>query len=67
MCGIADAYAQHRFAMKGDIAATLQLVRCMEMAEAYLFPRMMSRRILKAVPDKQVSSLRVYAAVVFGI
>jgi hypothetical protein len=67
MCGIAEAYAQHRFAMKGDIAATMQLVRCMELAEAYLFPRVLSRRILKAVPDKQVSSLRVYAAVVFGI
>ncbi len=66
LCGVDAAYCQHRFAMKGDIGATMQLVRCLELAEAYLFPRVMSRRILKAVPEKEVSSLRVYGALLFG-
>lgn len=67
MSSVAAAYCQHRFAMKGDIGATMQLVRCMELAEAYLFPKFMCRRILKELPDKQVSSLRVYSGVLFGV
>ena len=38
----------------------MSFVRCVEYLEAYLFPGFMSRRILKEVPGKEVSSLLVY-------
>ena len=59
--GIADAYAEHLFTLEGDIYKTMGFVRCVEFAEAYLFPRVWSGRILKEIPDKQLASLKVYA------
>lgn len=58
--GVADAYAAHLFFLEGDIYQTMSFVRCVEYLEAYLFPGFMSRRILKEVPGKEVSSLLVY-------
>ena len=58
---IADAYAEHLFTLEGDIYQTMSFVRVVEYAEAYLFPRIWSRRILREVPEKQTGSLRVYA------
>lgn len=58
--GVSEAYAEHLFALEGDIYQTMSFVRCVEYAEAYLFPRFWSGRILKAVPEKQVSALKVY-------
>ena len=58
---IADAYAEQLFTLEGDIYQTMSFVRVVEYAEAYLFPRIWSRRILREVPEKQTGSLRVYA------
>ena len=58
---IANAYAEHLFTLEGDIYKTMGFVRCVEYAEAYLFPRIWSRRILKEIPDKQIGALKVYA------
>ncbi len=58
---IADAYAEHLFTLEGDIYKTMGFVRCVEFAEAYLFPRIWSRRILKEIPDRQLAPLKVYA------
>lgn len=58
---IADAYSEHLFTLEGDIFKTMGFVRCVEFAEAYLFPRIWSGRILKEIPDKQLGSLKVYA------
>ena len=59
--GVADAYAAHQFTLEGDIYQSMSFVRCVDLLEAYLFPGFMSKRILKEVPDKQTSSLLVYA------
>lgn len=59
--GVADAYAAHQFYLEGDIYKTMSFVRCVEYIESYLFPKIMSSRILKEVPEKQLSSLQVYA------
>ena len=59
--GISDAYAEHLFTLEGDIYQTMSFVRCVEYAEAYLFPRFWCGRILKEVPEKQLSAVRVYA------
>lgn len=59
--GVSEAYAQHQFSLEGDIYQTMSFVRCVEYAEAYLFPKFWSSRILKEVPEKQLSALKVYA------
>ncbi len=65
--GVAQAYAQHRFTLQGDIAMTMSFVRCVDIAEVYLFPSFMTRRILKRIPKKQTSSLGVYRRILFGV
>lgn len=64
--GISKAYAEHRFALSGDIGQTMTLVRMIDIAESYLFPYIMTKRILREVPKKQMSSLRVYAMTFLG-
>ena len=66
MMGISRAYAEHRIVVKGDIADTMTLVRIIDIAEAYLFPHIMTRRILRSVPNKERSSLSVYRMVLLG-
>lgn len=62
--GVAASYARHGFVLKGDIARAMSVVRCMDLAEAYLFPRMISGRILKEVPKKRMGLLHTYLAVI---
>ena len=64
--GITEAYAQHRFMVKGDIAEIMSIVRCIELAEVYLFPKIITKRILRRVPGKQLGSFRVYCHSLFG-
>ncbi len=66
MMGISRAYAEHRISVKGDIGDTMTLVRIIDIAEAYLFPRIMTRRILKSVPMKERSTISVYRMVLLG-
>lgn len=58
--GIAQAYAQHRFTMRGSISDCMTLVRCVEMIEAYLFPKFIAQKILKELPQKKISTVSVY-------
>jgi hypothetical protein len=64
--GVSEAYAKHLFALEGDICQTMSFVQCVEYAEAYLFPHFWANRILKQVPEKQMSSLAVYARTLLG-
>lgn len=64
--GVAGAYSQHRFCLRGNVGDAMSFVRCVDLAEGYLFPGFWARRILKALPKKQVSSLRVYGAALLG-
>lgn len=65
--GIATAYSEHRFTLSGSIADTMALVRMIEIAESYLFPHFMTRRIMRDIPAKQTGSLRVYRKVLLGV
>ena len=65
--GIAGAYAAHAFILKGNINEAMGIVRVVDCVEGYLFPRFMSRRILKEVPKKQVPSLVVYLRLIPGV
>lgn len=63
--GIDQAYAEHRFTLKGDIAYGMTVVRCMHLVENYLFPKFITKKILKRMPQKEVSSFRIYMAAIF--
>ena len=63
---IGQAYCQHRFVLTGNINETMCLVRAIETAEGYLFPRVWNRRILKHRVEKQLPSLAVYGLVLCG-
>lgn len=64
--GVAGAYSQHRFCLRGNVSDAMSFVRCVDLAEGYLFPGFWAKNILKAIPKKQVSSLRIYGAALFG-
>lgn len=65
--GIAGAYAAHAFILKGNINEAMGIVRVVDRVEGYLFPRFMSRRILKEIPRKQVPTLVVYLRLIPGM
>lgn len=65
--GIAGAYAAHAFTLRGNINQTMGVVRIVDMVEGYLFPRFMTRRILKEVPKKELTTLAVYLRLIPGM
>lgn len=66
MEGISDAYARRSFTLQGNINSAMGFVRCLEIVEGYLFPAFWARRILKRLPDKEISSLSVYLFALLG-
>lgn len=64
--GIAQAYGAHAFSLHGDIGTAMELTRCVDVVEAYLFPGVMTKRILKKVPRREVNTLRVYLRILIG-
>ncbi len=66
MMGISRAYSEHRFQLKGDIGETMALVRIIDLAESYLFPSFMNKRILRSLPAKERSTLSVYRMAILG-
>ena len=65
--GVAKAYAEHRFTLKGEINQTMSLVRVIDLVEAYLFPKFITKNILKEVPKKEANMLRTYICVITNI
>lgn len=65
--GIAEAFSGHMMYVNGDFSKIMPLVRCMEQAERYLFPSFIGRRILKTLLPKKISSLRLYASILFSM
>lgn len=65
--GISGAYAMHGFTLKGDIAKTMSFARCVDILESYLFPKLITKRIMTAVPKKQTSSFLVYLNIIKNI
>ena len=52
--------------LKGNINETMCLVRAIEIAEGYLFPRVWNRRILKRKVEKRLPTIAVYALALCG-
>lgn len=66
------AYAQHRIFAKGDIGMVMSFVRCLDILEGHLFPRIINRLILRRKPKmgfkKQLIRLYIYLlAIPFGL
>ncbi len=64
--GLAGAYAAHSFSMRGEIATAMSFARCADLTEAYLFPKCISRRLLREVPKKEISSAGLYGRLLLG-
>ena len=64
--GVSKAYAEHRFTLKGEIGKAMSLVRCIDVVEAYLFPKLITKNILKEIPKKSMGLARCYGKVLFG-
>lgn len=57
---VAEGYAQRRMTMRGDITFGMSVVRVMLLVEAYLFPQLITRKIMQRVPERAVSMGRIY-------
>ena len=44
----------------------MPFVRCVDITEGYLFPDLLAKRILKRLPEKEVSTARVYGSILLG-
>lgn len=64
--GLAQAYTNHAFTLAGDVADVMKLARMVNIVEAYLFPRFITRRILTDIPPGEVCFLRVYGRIFRG-
>lgn len=71
--GIDVAYARHAMCARGDLSNTVSVVRVLNIAEAYLFPAFISRKLMKRLPAtplwrKQALRLKAYfIGVPFGL
>ena len=66
--GIDQAYAERRFALKGDLFAVgMPMVRCLYIVESYLFPKFIAKKILNRWPGRSSSAPVVYFHTIFGV
>ena len=64
MKSVLGAFAEHRATVKGDLALAMSLVRCLHIVEGYLFPDIMTRRILPRPAERHAGHLVAYGALV---
>ncbi|MDO5409699.1 MAG: hypothetical protein Q4F21_04510 [Lachnospiraceae bacterium] len=64
---VADAYSRHAFALAGDIGHAMSFARVVDRAEFYLFPGIITRRILKKQAKRQIPMLYLYLRIAAGI
>ena len=48
--GVPAAFAQHRMELKGETDIAMSLIRCLNIAQTYLFPRFIAKRIIRKLP-----------------
>lgn len=67
------AYAQHAMSARGDLSYTVSVVRVLDTVEAYLFPSIISKNLMKSLPPipfgrKHLLRLKAYTlGLLFGI
>jgi hypothetical protein len=62
LMGTEQGAAERRTIVKGDLTVALSLIRIINLVEVYLYPRIISRRLVKRVPKLNLKqhALRVY-------
>ncbi|MBN2839833.1 MAG: hypothetical protein JXP37_02615 [Coriobacteriia bacterium] len=65
MQGVLAAFAEHRATVRGDLSMAMSLVRCLHIVEGYLFPDIMTRRILPHPAERRAGHLTAYVFLVF--
>ncbi len=67
--GIARAYAYRRIAIEGNTVDAMVMTRILDRVEAYLFPRFLSKNLLKQVPRfglrEYWNNMLIYLGLVF--
>lgn len=63
---IAQAYAEHRFILKGEIASAMSLVRSINRIEQYLFPKCFSKKLFQKQSSKELSFWKTYWVILFS-
>lgn len=61
MKAVLQAFAEHRATVRGDLGLAMSLVRCLHIVEGYLYPDVMTRRILPSPAMRQAGHVRAYA------
>lgn len=61
--GIAKAYCEHRFLLKGNIMEAMSLVRCLDIVETYLFPKFIAKHLVKEVKSLKIPRIITYIRV----
>ena len=68
--GTAEAYAQNRMSVRGNLQRAMSLIRCLHTLESLLFPSWISKKILKRVPklsfSSQIQRLQIYSLILIG-
>ncbi len=64
--GLAQAYAWHAFSVQGDLSEVMPLTRLVNLVEAYLFPRFITRHLMTDIPSLQANPLRLYGRIASG-
>lgn len=65
--GIAKAYCEHRFLLKGDIMEAMSLVRCLDLVETYLFPKFISKNLVKEVNKTKIPIIATYLRILINV
>jgi hypothetical protein len=70
--GPAQAFAQRRMTVTGDLANAMIFTRCLNIIIAYLYPKFICKQLLKRVPEmtvrKQLTRIIIYmAGIPFGL
>lgn len=63
--GVYEGYAQHRFIVKGDLIQSMPFIRILYFVEAYLFPKFITKNILKEMPVRSSSKIKAYLRLLF--
>ena len=59
--GVLEAFVEHRSTVSGDLKHAMSLLRCLHIVEGYLFPDIITRRILPHPAERSRGHLVAYA------
>lgn len=64
--GVGSAYAETKFVLAGPLQKGVAVVDLVNLTEAYLFPKFITRKLMDVVPKKESNSLRCYMRLLIG-